>query len=266
MEEKNKVIIASIVFIVLIVLAIAVYYFFIQDRGGEQPAAEEVVEQALPSTSEEEMGVPEEEEVEPPLEVDLNKSDPVIRDLIKGITSNPRLGNWAKTNDLVLKFVAGIDNIANGQSPRAQVDFFTLAEGFHVVERNGRTYLDPASYDRYNTVAEVFDSLDTEGTVRLYKQLNPLIQEAYRDLGYPDTNFEDTLTKAVVELLKVPVVKDVLVEKKIISYAMVDPELESLSQAQKHLLRMGPENILRIQAKLREFALALGIPSSRLPR
>jgi hypothetical protein len=108
--------------------------------------------------------------------------------------------------------------------------------------------------------------LDTRGTVRLYKQLKPVIQEAYKDLGYPDTDFEDTLTKAIVELLKVPVVKDVLLEKKIISYAMVDPELESLSQAQKHLLRMGPENILRIQSKLREFAQELGIPSRRLPR
>jgi hypothetical protein len=47
---------------------------------------------------------------------------------------------------------------------------------------------------------------------------------------------------------------------------MVDPELESLSQAQKHLLRMGPENILRIQSKLRELAKALGIASSKLPR
>jgi len=136
MEEKNKVMLAGIVFIVLIVLAIAIYYFFIQDRGGEQPTAEEVVEQTLPSTSEEEKVVSEEEEVEP-LQVDLNKSDPVIRDLIKEITSNPRLENWAKTNDLVLKFVAGIDNIANGQSPRAQVDFFNLSEGFHVVESNG---------------------------------------------------------------------------------------------------------------------------------
>ena len=265
MEEKQKVILAGIIFIVLVVLAIAIYYFFILDRGGVQPTADEVVEQALPSASEDEEKAPETEAVEP-LQVDLNKSDPVIRDLIKGITSSPQLTNWAKTNDLILKFVAGVDNIANGQSPRAQVDFFTLTEGFHVVERNGRTYMDPASYDRYNSVAEVFDSLDTEGTVRLYKQLKPVIQEAYKDLGYPDADFQDTLTRAFVELLKVPVVKDIFLEKKIISYAIVDPELESLSQSQKHLLRMGPENILRIQSKLRELAQTLGIANSKLPR
>jgi hypothetical protein len=265
MEEKNKVLLVGIIFVVMIALAIAVYYFFILDRGGEQPTAEEVVEQAEPTASEEEEKATEIEEVEP-LQVDLDKSDPVIRDLIKGITANSQLANWARTNDLILKFVAGVDNIANGQSPRAQIDFFTLSEGFHVVERNGGMYLDPSSYGRYNTVAEVFDSLDIEGSVRLYKQLKSVIQEAYDDLGYPDTDFEHTLTRAIVELLRVPVVKDILLEKKIISYAMVDPELESLSQAQKHLLRMGPENILRIQSKLREFAQALGISSSKLPR
>lgn len=265
MEEKNKVLLVGIIIVVLILVALAIYYFFIQARGEGQAMTEEVMEQAVPSESIKEEATPETEKVEP-LQVDLNESDPVIRELIAGITSNPQLLNWAKTKDLIMKFVAGVDNIANGQSPRAQANFFTLSEGFHVIERNGRTYLDPASYDRYNAVAEAFDSLDTEGTVRLYKQLKPVIQEAYKELGYPDTDFQDTLTRAIVEILRVPTVKDILLEKKIISYAMVDPELEGLSQAQKHLLRMGPENILRIHSKLRELAQALGIASSRLPR
>jgi flagellar basal body-associated protein FliL len=265
MEEKNKVLLLGISVVVLVALVIVLYYFFILDRGEGPPTADEVVEQAEPQVMEEEEKAPEEEVIEP-LEVNLRESDPVIRDLIKGITSSPRVANWARTNDLILKFVAGMDNIANGQSPRAQVDFFTLPEGFQAVEQNGRTVIDPASYDRYTSVAEAFDSLDTKGTIRLYKQLKPVIQEAYKDLGYPDTDFNDTLTRAIVELLRVPVVKDILLEKKIISYAMVDPELEGLSQAQKHLLRMGPENILRIQSKLREMAQALGIASSRLPR
>ena len=50
-----------------------------------------------------------------------------------------------------------------------------------------------------------------------------------------------------------------------IGYGFVDPQLESLSNPQKQLLRMGPRNIRLIQAKLRETALALGIPASRLP-
>jgi hypothetical protein len=47
---------------------------------------------------------------------------------------------------------------------------------------------------------------------------------------------------------------------------MLDPELESLSDAKKHLLRMGPDNVGAIQAKMREIAIALGFPESRLPQ
>ena len=50
------------------------------------------------------------------------------------------------------------------------------------------------------------------------------------------------------------------------TYLMVDPLLEELSPAQKHLLRMGPENLQLIQAKLREIALALGFGEAQLPR
>ncbi len=86
-------------------------------------------------------------------------------------------------------------------------------------------------------------------------------------MGYPEEDFDKTLDEAIVELLKVPVVKgEILLESKVISYAMADPKLEDLSEAQKHLLRMGPENVRKIQAKLREIGLALGIPENKLPK
>ncbi len=257
MEENKKVMLAGIIFVVLVALAIILYYFFVMNRGERQPSVEEISAQAKPEVSEGIDTVPEEEMVEP-LQVDLGESDAVIRDMIKGISTNPTLANWALTKDLILKFVAAVDSIANGQSPRAQVDFFTPTEGFKVTERNGSLYVDPSSYERYNAVADVFDSLDTKSTVRLYKQLKPVIQEAYKELGYPDVDFQDSLKRAIAELRKVPVAKDILLERKIITYAMLDPQLENLSPAQKHLLRMGPENVLKIQTKLREMAQALG--------
>jgi hypothetical protein len=58
----------------------------------------------------------------------------------------------------------------------------------------------------------------------------------------------------------------IVLEKKIMSYALADPKLEELDAAQKHLLRMGPENLQLIQAKLRELALNLGFSDSQLPR
>jgi len=40
----------------------------------------------------------------------------------------------------------------------------------------------------------------------------------------------------------------------------------SLDDAQKDLLRMGPQNIRKIQKKLREIAVALGVSENQLPR
>ena len=40
-------------------------------------------------------------------------------------------------------------------------------------------------------------------------------------------------------------------EETVAAYQYADPELESLSAAQKQLLRMGPDNMRRIQTTLR---------------
>jgi hypothetical protein len=256
MEEQKKVIVAGIIFILLIAAAAIIYYFFFYSKPQtteettqivqEQPVVEEKVQ-------------PEKEKVEP-LEVSLDESDDLVRKLAGELSSHPKLTMWLMSDELIRNFVAAVDNVANGQSPGPQIDFFKPAGDFEVRDEAGELFLDPESYKRYDLVAEVFASMDSQGTVTLYRQLKPAIQEAYKDLGYPDANFDDTLKRALGVLLRVPVVKqDIQLEKKVITYTMVDPELESLSAAQKHLLRMGPDNVRVIQGKLRELAESLGM-------
>jgi hypothetical protein len=255
MEEQKKVIVAGIIFVLLIVAAAVIYYFFIYSKpqeseetaqiGQEQPMVEEKIQT-------------EEEKVEP-LDVSLGESDDLVRKLAGELSSHPKLAMWLMSDELIRKFVAAVDNIANGQSPGPQIDFFKPDGDFKVIDEAGDYFLDPESYKRYDLVAEVFASLDPKGCVTLYKQLKPAIQEAYKDLGYPDTEFDNTLKKALMELLKVPVVKkDIQLEKKVVTYTMVDTDLEFLSSAQKHLLRMGPDNVRVIQGQLRLMAQSLG--------
>nr|WP_263974856.1 DUF3014 domain-containing protein [Myxococcus xanthus] len=69
------------------------------------------------------------------------------------------------------------------------------------------------------------------------------------------------MSAAVQHLLKVPVQEgpvEVVPEGALYAYAA--PEFEGLSPAQKHLLRMGPQNMQLIQAKLRELKSSLGLP------
>ena len=109
--------------------------------------------------------------------------------------------------------------------------------------------------------------LDAEGAAKLYATLKPRIEEAYDDLGFPDTSFDEPLERAIVTLLQVPVLdEEPAVVARGVGYAYADARLENLTAAQKQLLRMGPRNVRLIQAKLEEIARALGIPAERLPR
>ncbi len=265
MEEQKKVMLTGSLVILLVAVVVVVYYFFIRDKAKEALPTQDVVEeQSVQPLSEELAG---EEDVENPFQVELNESDPVLRERAGELSADQTLESWLKSQDLIRKFVAAVDNIANGLSPRPQIDFFTPRGDFKAIRKNNRYYTDPQNYSRYNLVARVFSSLDAAKTIQLYRRAKPLIQEAYEELGYPDQDFDVTLVEAIVELLKVPVIQgEMLLEKKVISYAISDPGLENLSEAQKYLLRMGPDNIRSIQRKLRELGEALDIPEHLLPR
>ena len=109
-------------------------------------------------------------------------------------------------------------------------------------------------------------SVDPIGAARLYATLKPRIEEAHRELGSADVSFDTTLERAIVALLKTPILENPIpLKPKGIGYAYVDERLESLTAAQKQLLRMGPRNVGIIRRGLRGIALALGIPASHLP-
>lgn len=265
MEEYKKVIWVGIIVISLIGFGFGIYYFFFHGKS-EAPLYLEEVKEEPSEAQAEEQAKPEGERVLTGRELNLNKSDSLVRRLAVKLSSHKKTTQWLRNEDLVRKFVAVVDNIAYGMSPRVHLEFLAPQKQFQVVKRGNLFYLNPASFSRYNLAAEVFASLNTEECVKLYWELKPLIQEAYLELGYPNRDFHDTLFRTTVELLETPIVDDdIVVEKKVVTYMMVDPKLESLSEGQKHLLRMGSGNVRKIQAKLRDFARIFGFEESQLP-
>ena len=266
MDDTRRIVIWVISILAVVCVCIALYYFFTRTEPDQAPLSESIsVKEAGRMDAVKEEREEEAEEVEP-LQVPLDESDSVIRELAQALSSDEIFALWLKSDDLVRKFTAAVDNIANGLSPRAQIDFFSPGGKFNVTQKDGFYYVDPASYRRYDGVADIFSALDTERFVNLYRQSEFILQEAYRDLGYPGADFNSTFQRAIVELLKVPVVEeDLILTSKVLTYRLADPELEKLSHAQKHLLRMGPDNVRLIQGKLREIADVLGIPEDALP-
>ncbi len=65
------------------------------------------------------------------------------------------------------------------------------------------------------------------------------------------------------QLLAVPVLEGpARGNQLVVTYAWADEELESLSAAQRHFLRMGPANVSLIQGKLGELRAALAAPAT----
>jgi hypothetical protein len=261
MDDKQKVVLLTLGIMAAIGLVVAAYFIFFSSGPKsipEQKPAESV--KAEPASADKEQ-IP----AFPP--TSLDNSDDLIRKLAKELSTNSRLDAWLQSKDFVRKFTAAIDNIAAGESPFRQIDFFSPQGEFKVYRIGPAEFIDPASYDRYNLPAEIFVSFDPQEAVRVYQGLKPLFDEAYKELGYPDKDFDQTLKKAVLELLETPVVEgNIRLEKKIKSYAYADARLEELSDAQKALLRLGPANVEAVQIKLRQMAAALGLPADQVPR
>ena len=193
----------------------------------------------------------------------LGQSDARVRELVVPLSPLPELAKWlASTEDLVRRFTTAAGNIAEGESPRAALSFMAPAGTFQVAEREGRTFIAPESYSRYDAVSRVFGSLDTRASVRTYQTLKPLIDTAYQEISRPGQRFDQTLSNAIQKILDTPLPEGELevVDTPGVNYAYAAPELEQLSAAQKHLLRMGPGNARIIQSKLRELQGALSLP------
>jgi len=196
----------------------------------------------------------------------LDETDPIVRQLVEKLSSHPMVARWLTTDALIVNFVAVTSRIATGVTPAGELKTMGPVPRFATRTSGDDTYIDPASYRRYDRYAEAISTLDTRGTVGLYNTLKPRMRDAYGRLVSRDDDFDPVLERAIIKLLEVPVVEgNIALQPHGTVWAFEDPSLQGLTAAQKQLLRMGPQNVRAVQSKLREIASGLGIPESRLP-
>lgn len=247
-------------FLLLALVVVGVVIYFLRSSPEAEPVTEPVAEE----TTEPAITEPAAEKSEIVIgEVPaLEQSDPWLREIVQQLTTHPEIAKWLVTDELTRTAVVVVDNVAEGKPPSSHMDFLAPAEGFQVSELGGKTVIDTESYRRYDEIVDVIESIDTRGAARLYQAMQPMLQEAYEDLGYPGQSFEAALGRAVKRLLAVPVVDGPIeVEPEIASYRFADSNLEQLSPVAKQFLRLGPENLRRLQTKVRALARAAGIPT-----
>jgi hypothetical protein len=188
----------------------------------------------------------------------LSQTDPIVRELVARLSSHPTIAAWLTTRGLITNFTVVTLNIAEGRTPAKFLQPVAPRGRFRTATAGREFFVDPRSYERYNPHGDAIGALDSVGTATLYLTLKPRITEAYRELGYPDGDFDRVLERAIGVLLQTPVLDEqVALSRDGVTYAYSDPKLESLSPAQKQLLRLGPRNGQAIRGKLEEIAALL---------
>ena len=247
----------------LVVVAAAVAGIVFFRRPAPPPTAEPAAEAAAaPQTQARQPLGPEVEPIElPPLVL----TDPLVRELLGGLSSSPTLAVWLATDGLIRTFVVSVENVADGATPARRLRALAPRGPFRTVSEGGAITIDPRSFSRYDGIANAAASVDPAGLARIYSILKPRLVEAYRELGHPEGDLDGTVERAIVHLLQTPVIEEPLtLRPRVLSFRYDRDDLEGLSAAQKQLLRMGPRNVRLIQDQLRAVARELGIPAARL--
>ncbi|WP_076415219.1 DUF3014 domain-containing protein [Shewanella sp. UCD-KL12] len=162
--------------------------------------------------------------------------------------------------DLVRHFVVFVDNLAQGEVARKVSPLKAPNRAFTVSDITNKTYLNPDSYHRYDLYANFIANLNEEQLSATYKELTPLLSEAFEELGYSDMTFNQRILEAIDIMLDAPIIEQPIeLDGVSVNYQFVDPQLEALPNAQKLLVRMGPENTKKIKAALRKLKKHLAV-------
>jgi len=187
-------------------------------------------------------------------------SDDFVRRMLLAQDGRTALGDWLQPGNLISRFVSTVIAVSEGKINRAAVSHIKPAgDGFPIQRISSlEATLDPVGYRRYDRIARTVEALDTQQTVAFIDMIEPLLDQAYQNLGYPDGRFRPTLLNAIDEILGAPVVTgEIRLVRPSVMYRYAENNLENLDDVKKQILRMGPQNTRIIQSKLRELQQAL---------
>lgn len=221
------------------------------------PTTPEVIKPAQIKTEQPKPVVEAEQAPQVPLP-DLNNSDAEIQQAASQLTPAPNWGSWITTDEAIRKFVVVIDNMAQGKIARKHLPIPKPDEKFVKSSDGVKFYLDPAGYERYTPYISLFESIDNDMAVELYRRYSPLLEQAFAELGYPNRNFHDTLMKSFEQVLNAPVInRDIELIRPSVLYKFADPALERAPAVHKQLIRMGPDNTRSLQQKIKQLKATL---------
>lgn len=157
---------------------------------------------------------------------------------------------WMAADNLVRRAAVLIENASRGELPPKRGGLLPPLDAFPVRQEGERFFMNESGYRRFDPYLDQLEAIDPERLAGCIRLLGPLLNQALNDLGHSDGPQAGILA-AVEQILAVPEqsagLRIELVQPKVL-YHYSDPRLESLSDVQKQVLRMGPDNTRRLKA------------------
>jgi len=195
----------------------------------------------------------------------LADSDARVRAALGELLGSKAVASFLQTDGFVRRVVATVDNLPRTQAPPSRWPVQPTPQRFKSKGEGDAQTIDLDNSARYTPFVLFAESVDPARAAALYRELYPLFQQAYEELGYPGRYFNDRLVAAIDHLLSAPeptgplrvklteVKGDVPAAQPWTRYEFADPQLEALSAGQKTMVRMGLVNERRMKARLKEF-------------
>jgi hypothetical protein len=193
----------------------------------------------------------------------LDESDATVSARMAELIGREQVLGLLQADGLVRRVVATVDNLPRQRAPAAAWPVNPTPQRFTTqAGADGTTTIHPDNSQRYTPLVRVVEAVDTAKAVAVYRTLYPLFQQAYEELGFPGRYFNDRVVQVLDHLIATPVQNGPLAVTLLevkgempstrpwVRYEFADPALESLSAGRKMLIRTGPENHRRLQAKL----------------
>ena len=192
----------------------------------------------------------------------LNASDSFLRELVSALSQHPVLARWLATPELVRGATLAVVQIGDGRSPAAPLVALRPDRRIGVTGADTGV-VDPASFGRWDGAVRALTSIDPAQAAQVYVNVKPLLDDAYRELGYPAGNFDEAVARAIRMLAETPPAPDAaLLLRRSAYFEYDDATLRSLPPVQKQFLLIGPDNQRQVLAWLRRFAAALALPAA----
>jgi hypothetical protein len=189
----------------------------------------------------------------------LDESDTLLRGLVSSLSKHPLLAALLVPKGLVRSVVLSVVQIGDGVTPVAALAPARPTTRLRI-QGDTTARIDPASYQRWDGAVAALTSIDPAELAQTYVNLKPLFDQAYRELGHPNGNFDDAIVRAYQTLDATPqITTDPILIRRSGYYEHDDPSLRALLPVQKQLLLMGAAHRQRVMGWFRQVATLLAL-------